>query len=246
MNGNVTVSTTPADQVSGAGATEAVKVCNICGGTAFKPGPNQRLSIITNLPPKCEKCGSLERHRAFRSVFDRFRSVKFRTLSCLMFSRDPTVAKGWFGSMRYSLYGTDSSLDVQAIDVPDAEYDVVVCNHVLEHVPRYEEGLRELMRVTKPSGFLFVSFPAPHYKRITSDWGYAKPEMHGHYRVFGSDIEQKLPAILPGIGILRVIGTDPATATEDRAYFFSRNRDFLAELPRKGIDCQVLSADLTA
>ncbi len=142
--------------------------------------------------------------------------------------------------MRFSIYGTDSSLDVQDIALPDGAFDVVVCNHVLEHVPRYEDGFRELIRITAPSGFAFISFPNPHYKKVTTDWGYPKPEMHGHYRVFGSDIEEKLPVLVPGIGILRLVGKDPVTAVEDRAYIFSRNREFLTDIARKPIECQLL------
>jgi SAM-dependent methyltransferase len=213
--------------------------CNICGGTNFKPGPLGRISI-TGLPPVCVECGSLERHRVFRAIFNQFRSTDFKSLSCLMFSMDRSVATGWFRSFRYSVYGTDNSLDLQDIALSDGAFDVVICNHVLEHVPRYEVALKEIVRVLSRRGFAFISFPNPHYRQETSDWGH--PKEHGHYRVFGSDIEAKLPVLLPGVGILRVVAKDPVTEIEDRAYIVSKNSEFLDGLTEKGVRCRFLRA----
>jgi hypothetical protein len=224
---------------------EPVFLCNICGGTTFREGPNHRLST-TNLPPMCAKCGSLERHRVFRALFNGFRTVQFRSMSCLMFSKDSSVAGGWFRSMRYSIYGTESSLDVQDIALPDGAFDVVICNHILEHVPRYEAGLAEICRIMSPTGFAFVSFPNPHHREVTLDWGHPKPEMHGHYRIFGSDIEAKLPLLLPGIGILRLVGRDPVTGTEDRAYIFSKNQEFLNKITDRGMTYQFLGVEASS
>lgn len=215
------------------GTTMSV-ACNICGGTKFKSAPGGRLSV-TNLPPVCMNCGSLERHRAFRNIFDKIRGPSFKKLSCLMFSKDPSVAGGWFASMRHSIYGTESSLDLQKIALNNAAVDVVICNHILEHVPRYQDALREISRIISDTGFAFVSFPNPHYRKVTVDWGYPKPEQHMHYRIFGADIEPKLKTILPGVGIVRVVGDDPVTATEDRGYIISKNNDFLGGIGERGL-----------
>ncbi len=40
--------------------------CNICGGTGFAAAPNERLSR-KKTPPRCVKCGSLERQRIGRA-----------------------------------------------------------------------------------------------------------------------------------------------------------------------------------
>ena len=212
--------------------------CNICGGTEFKLGPGGRLST-TGLPPRCVKCNALERHRIFRGMFDQFRTPKFKKLSCLMFSRDPTVDVNWFASLRYSIFGTETSLDVQKIALPKESYDVVICNHVLEHVPRYQEGFRELVRVAHL--FAFVSFPDPHVREVTDDWGYPKSDQHGHYRVFGADIEKRFAAMLPGIKIVRIVGFDPVTGTEDRAYLLSKKRRWIDRLVESGVRCKVLA-----
>jgi hypothetical protein len=172
-------------------------------------------------------------------MFDQFRTPKFKKLSCLMFSRDPTVADNWFASLRYSVYGTETSLDVQKIALAKDAYDVVICNHVLEHVPRYQDGFRELVRVAH--AFAFISFPDPHAREVTDDWGYPKRDQHLHYRVFGADIEKRFAAMLPGIKIVRTVGTDPVTGTEDRAYLLSKKRRWIDRLVESGVRCQVLA-----
>lgn len=57
-------------------------------------------------------------------------------------------------------------LEFQKIDLgaaplpyPDGAFEVVVCNHVLEHIFETEAALRELLRVTAPGGFCIVSVP---------------------------------------------------------------------------------------
>jgi 2-polyprenyl-3-methyl-5-hydroxy-6-metoxy-1,4-benzoquinol methylase len=41
----------------------------------------------------------------------------------------------------------------------DGAMDVVLCNHVLEHVPELERALVELFRVVRPNGLLIVGVP---------------------------------------------------------------------------------------
>ncbi|HLY57368.1 MAG TPA: class I SAM-dependent methyltransferase [Stellaceae bacterium] len=212
--------------------------CNICGNARFKPAPLGRLTPA-GLPPACTACGSLERHRAFRSIFNTYRSPRFKEWSCLMFSKDPSVATGWFGRFEYSIFGTATGLDVQAIDRPSRSFDVVVCNHVLEHVSDYRRALREIGRITTPGGFAFISFPNPKARALTDDWGYPKPEQHGHYRIFGRDVEEVFKAELPDFHALRASGRDPSTGETDIAYILTRSDDRFAEVFERGVAAKV-------
>ena len=49
--------------------------------------------------------------------------------------------------------------DLEKIDFPDATFDVVLLNEVLEHVPNDRAALRELARVLKPGGWLMLFSP---------------------------------------------------------------------------------------
>lgn len=49
--------------------------------------------------------------------------------------------------------------DAAALPFNSAVFDAVVCNHSLEHFRRLRESLKEIGRVLKPGGFLFLSVP---------------------------------------------------------------------------------------
>lgn len=48
---------------------------------------------------------------------------------------------------------------LEAVPVPDDTYDIVLCTEVLEHVPSPAAVLKELHRILKPSGQLFITVP---------------------------------------------------------------------------------------
>ncbi len=89
----------------------------------------------------------------------------------------------------------DLRLDLTDIDLPDACFDVVVCNHVLEHVADWRAALREIRRILRPGGLLVCSFPIdPHLPTVDEDASVADPAgriarfgQHDHLRVFGRD-----------------------------------------------------------
>jgi hypothetical protein len=175
-------------------------------------------------------------------IFNRLRNASFRTGSCLQFSSDPAIARGWFERHELSAYGGANSLDIQNIERGDASYDIVVCNHVLEHVADYRPAIKELVRVTKPDGFLFLSFPNPYGRASTEDWGHPKPEQHGHYRVFGRDVEQIFSVIVPQVHVVAVEDTDPVTGVTDLAYILTRSDCWLARIFEQGCRARICQA----
>jgi hypothetical protein len=91
--------------------------CPICGGTSFGLGPKQRTALNGSMP-RCLECGSLERHRISRIMFDRLGPGHFAGWSAIQFSPDPTVDPGWFAAFELSVFGEPGGLDIQAIDRP--------------------------------------------------------------------------------------------------------------------------------
>ncbi len=203
--------------------------CNICGHKGFGAGPGGRMSA-SGLPPRCEKCNSLERHRAYKEVFFKLIEDSYKRKSFIQFSPDGTVEPEWFASYEVSTYGGENSLDLQKIDKPSHSYDIVMCNHVLEHVPYDNAALNELLRITKTNGFVFLTVPSPATQERTTDWGYPKEEQHGHYRIYGNDFKEILKRYLPNAWILSVEAIDSVTKSNDLVFFLLHNKSSAAKL----------------
>jgi SAM-dependent methyltransferase len=92
-------------------------------------------------------------------------------------------------------------------------FDVILCSHVLEHIPDYHTALRNLWRMLKPDGYAVLQVPLLEatYTRVTWD------EFHGdHTRVFhrfGFDLLHTLEHIFtsatPVVGLLNFSITSP-------------------------------------
>lgn len=87
-------------------------------------------------------------------------------------------------------------LDVQALPFNDASFDLVIANHLLEHVTDPMQALSELYRVLRPSGVLVAQTPyAPGLARtfemttpVTADFAALFYGQDDHRRLFGGDI----------------------------------------------------------
>ena len=49
--------------------------------------------------------------------------------------------------------------DLTGLSFADNEFDCIICMEVLEHIPDYRAGLREMARTLKPEGRALLSFP---------------------------------------------------------------------------------------
>lgn len=89
---------------------------------------------------------------------------------------------------------TDLKIDITDISLPDSSYDMVICNHVLEHVSSHEKALSELNRILKPGGKLIISFPIDPSLDSVLEKDAPMPEdrvrifgQNDHVRLFGKD-----------------------------------------------------------
>lgn len=88
-------------------------------------------------------------------------------------------------------------LDVTAINYPDESFDLVICNHVLEHVPDDRRALKELLRVLKPGGRAILQTPYaalleesvedPEGRKSSSE-RLAEFGQEDHIRLYGRDL----------------------------------------------------------
>ena len=209
--------------------TTDTNCCNICGGHGFEAGPNGRLSR-RRLPPRCVRCGSLERHRQLRRVYARLDPTWLSTLQVLQLSPDIGVDPVWFRAYEVSEYLGPNHLDLENIERPDAYYDLVICNHVLEHVADDRKGFAELLRIVRRDGLVQITVPSPYTQATTRDWGYPRDDAHGHYRGYGRDIVPRLQDHSPQAGILEIETFDPVTGDGGYVYLCTRSRQLFDRL----------------
>lgn len=93
-------------------------------------------------------------------------------------------------------------MDIMDIHYPDASFDAIVCNHVLEHVADDERALLELYRVLRPGGWALLQVPIDASKAETfEDPTVTDPRererifgQHDHVRIYGRDYVERLRA----------------------------------------------------
>ena len=211
--------------------------CNICNGTVFKPGPENRLAP-GDIAPLCTQCNSFERHRAVRDIFDKLRGKSFAQMNALQFGRDRCIAGGWFKSLKRTAQDPKNPsapfMTVEKIALPDASMDVVISNFGLEYVADYRTALREIGRVISDHGFAFIAVQNPAERKVTREVAGAV-NVGSRRRTFGQDFEKELPALLPDLHVIRTIGTDPITGVEAWGHFITMDDEFAASLFEYGI-----------
>lgn len=90
-------------------------------------------------------------------------------------------------------------MDIQAIPFGDGEFDVVFCNHILEHVADDRLAMREMFRVMRNGGWGVALSPVSARATTYEDPSIDTPEgraaafgQHDHMREYGSDYPMRL------------------------------------------------------
>jgi len=197
-------------------------LCYICGRTLrrFRPYGNGSQSVsaftrelqvigsdVENF--SCPLCGCHDRERHLVMYFDRLslwgkvkggdvlRFAPERHFSARIERQRPTTY------IKADLF--PSSPDIQQIDatrIPfgDEHFDVIICNHVLEHIPDDRKVLSELFRVLRPGGFAVLQTPYSSLlensfcdSSVNSDE--LRARFYGqedHVRVYGRDLFRRI------------------------------------------------------
>ena len=94
----------------------------------------------------------------------------------------------------------DVKMDIHEMPFKDEEFDIVLCNHVLEHVDDDAQAMREIYRVLKPGGWAVMQVPIDDTREETyEDKTITSPEdrekhfwQKDHVRLFGLDYPKRL------------------------------------------------------
>jgi SAM-dependent methyltransferase len=184
--------------------------CPCCGYTfrRFLPyGP--RLERRPRPAVRCPRCNSFERHRliwTFLTERTDLLSATRRVLHCAPeYSVSRRLAR--IPTLDYVTADLDSPFathhfDLTSIPFPDGSFDVILCSHVLEHVPDDRKALSELFRVLRRTGWALLQVPIdPSLEATYEDPAIRTPEAreraygrHDHVRLYGRDYPERLRA----------------------------------------------------
>ncbi|NOU06317.1 MAG: class I SAM-dependent methyltransferase [Hyphomicrobiaceae bacterium] len=95
---------------------------------------------------------------------------------------------------------SNATVDITKIAFPNDTFDIVICNHVLEHVPDDHLAMRETFRVMKPGGQGVFTVPiSTEAKTWEPTPGMSVAEIEricgwDHKRYYGRDFSEKLAA----------------------------------------------------
>ena len=153
---------------------------------------------------------SLERHRLLWLYLKNETSFFSKPLKVLHFAPEQAFYKRFRNQTNLSYTTTDLEsplADVKAdicnLPFEDNAYDVILCNHVLEHIPNDTKAMQELYRVLKPGGMAVLQIPQDLNRAVTfeDDSITDRTErakifgQYDHVRVYGRDYFDKLRAI---------------------------------------------------
>lgn len=164
----------------------------------------------------CPVCGALPRHRILALWCDSHRE-ELQKAKVLYFA--PEIGMSLWMKRNGVTCTTadleadaDLKIDIQETGLPDQSFDIIFCNHVLEHVDDFRAALKEMHRIMTPKGSFICSFPMdPKVSLLDEDPSIQTDEKRvdrygqfDHKRVFGMEADQLL--IDAGFSVEKITG----------------------------------------
>ena len=168
--------------------------CPVCEKSFKKFLPYGRFKARPNA--LCPNCLSLERHRLIW-LYLREQTDFFNTKLDVLHIAPEACFIPRFEKQHGDQYITADiesplakvKMDIHDIPFPENTFDVVLCNHVLEHVRDDIRAMSEIRRVLKPGGFAILQIPffKPVQEKTFEDSSITDPKE----RVIGNEIVEQ-------------------------------------------------------
>jgi SAM-dependent methyltransferase len=141
-----------------------------CGGSKNIPEFLKRLNIVGSDIDNfgCPYCSSHDRERHLFMFFDKIELWKrIPNFNILHFAPEINLSKKinflnpakYIKADYYPKLEDIEKIDATNIPYDDNAFDLVICNHVLEHIPEYYKAIKEIFRVLKPNGIAILQTP---------------------------------------------------------------------------------------
>jgi len=164
---------------------------------------------------ECVKCKSTDKERlVYTYLNNELKFFENPNKSILHMAPEPNLSKiffkhefkeyicGDFFAPGYENAYPSYVKNINVLNIPfnDEHFDVVICNHVLEHVEQDTKGMTEIFRVLKKGGFAILQVPISNkiektFEDFSITEGRAREEFFGqcdHVRIYGSDYVDRL------------------------------------------------------
>lgn len=180
--------------------------CPICTKSFREFLPYGRIKSRPNA--LCPSCMSLERHRLIWLYLEQRTNFFKEKLDILHVAPEACFIKRMekIHGDRYVTADIESPLakvkmDIHEIPFNGDVFDIVLCNHVLEHVRDDIQAMREIYRVLKPGGFAILQVPlfGPMHDKTFEDPSITdireREKLFGqddHVRKYGRDYPQRI------------------------------------------------------
>ena len=150
---------------------------------------------------------SLERHRLLWLYLKDETNFFTAPLKVLHFAPEQAFYKKFkkLKNLEYTTTDLNSPLadvkaDICALPFKDDSFDVILCNHVLEHIPDDQKALSELYRILKPSGWGIFQIPQDLKREVTYEDNSITDKkerakifgQYDHVRIYGRDYFDRL------------------------------------------------------
>jgi SAM-dependent methyltransferase len=164
-----------------------------------------------NINGTCPSCRSNDRERhIFLYLKEHFSSLFINENKLLHIAPEKNLWELFRKqkNIHYTPAGYDMQLatvrmDITQINIESDYYDVIICNHVLEHVVEDIKAMRELFRVLKRNGFAILQVPISFKNKKTiedksivdSDERRKHFGQSDHVRIYGLDYVSRLESV---------------------------------------------------
>lgn len=114
----------------------------------------------------CPRCGSKDRERLIYLYFTKKTDILLNRYNVLHIAPEESLKRVLTDSPKISyvsgdLYDPDVMvrMNIEKIPFADDSFDIILCNHVLEHVNNDKQAIAELFRVMRPGGWGILQVP---------------------------------------------------------------------------------------